>query len=152
MGGITRLLPLLLAGVTVSTVVDLHKRIIGGQECDNNERHHHVKWKFPNGDICGGTLISKSWILTAEHCKDSTITAYLGLHPRPEKDIPPVEITERVTFGAGHDIMLLKLPKAFKDVEPAPLPECNNCPTTGKKVQIAGYGPTGDNQPQAAVL
>ncbi|KAM4584774.1 uncharacterized protein PAE49_004221 [Odontesthes bonariensis] len=37
------LLSMLWVGVTVSTVVDLHKRIIGGAECGPNERLYHVK-------------------------------------------------------------------------------------------------------------
>uniref|UniRef100_A0A669BG97 Peptidase S1 domain-containing protein n=1 Tax=Oreochromis niloticus TaxID=8128 RepID=A0A669BG97_ORENI len=45
--------------VTVSTVVDLRKRIYGGQDCQN-ERHYHVKVileKDGKQSYCGGSLI-----------------------------------------------------------------------------------------------
>nr|XP_033472155.1 kallikrein-13-like isoform X2 [Epinephelus lanceolatus] len=38
-----------------------------------------------------------------------------------------------------HDIMLLKLPNPTQ-VQPVPLPDCNNRPRVNDAVQIAGYG------------
>ncbi|XP_034437701.1 anionic trypsin-like [Hippoglossus hippoglossus] len=67
MARLTTLLVAMWLGVTVSTVVDLEKRIIGGQECGPNERLYHVQLKDSAGS-CGGSLISDQWILTAAHC------------------------------------------------------------------------------------
>uniref|UniRef100_A0A3Q1H8G5 Peptidase S1 domain-containing protein n=1 Tax=Anabas testudineus TaxID=64144 RepID=A0A3Q1H8G5_ANATE len=74
LGGISPSLggELSISGVTVSTVVHLQKRIIGGQTCGKNERQYHVKLSTdPTGTslLCGGSLVSKQWILTAAHCK-----------------------------------------------------------------------------------
>ncbi|KAL7404668.1 hypothetical protein ABVT39_017809 [Epinephelus coioides] len=146
MGGFTGLLLLLWAGVTVSTVVDLQKRIIGGQTCGQNERPYHVRLRITDGarsGFCGGSLINNRWILTAAHCQKPGWTTYavLGVHPGPGTEVqitaPPVIYTEN--NGISHDIMLLKLPNPTQ-IQPVPLPRCNNRPRVGDAVQIAGYG------------
>ncbi|XP_049423498.1 kallikrein-8-like [Epinephelus fuscoguttatus] len=140
------------SSVTVSTVVDLQKRITGGQDCGQNERPYHVKLRITDGThetFCGGSLIGDQWILTAEHCQEPgwKIYATLGVHPGPGT---PVEIKSApVVFKRKdvlkidriHDIMLLKLPERTK-IKPVQLPDCNNCPKLGDTVQIAGHGAT----------
>ncbi|XP_034044443.1 anionic trypsin-like [Thalassophryne amazonica] len=149
---LTLLLLLLFAGVTVSSVVDLQKRIIHGGDCGPGERHYHVKLRIYahiRQQLCGGSLISDRWILTAAHCwiQNGTMYAYLGQHTGRRQ--PPVQIIQGTIFNDGlihHDIMLLKLPNPTQ-IHPVRLPPCNNRfqgsqPRPGQTVQMAGYGST----------
>ncbi|XP_059213016.1 trypsin-4-like [Centropristis striata] len=136
MAGMTCLLLLLWAGVTVSTVVDLQKRIIGGKDCD---RGYHVKLHRADPDsICGGSLISNQWILTAGHCwtDGGTWKVYLGGNE--------VQISESKKYTVDtkdHDIILLKL-SATTTTPHVNLPGPDNCKNTPEKVEVAGYGST----------
>ena len=68
-------------------------RIIGGKETEVNEYPWQVLFTFKkkNGrsSLCGGSLVSNSWILTAAHCfkngKAHIDKIYLGEHNRKIK-------------------------------------------------------------------
>ncbi|XP_068593896.1 trypsin-4-like [Cebidichthys violaceus] len=121
MARLTSLLFVLWVGVTVGTVVDLQKRIFGGHQCGQTERLYHVVLIGHDGtshNLCGGSLISDQWILTAAHCWKPgwTIKAVLGRHPHPVK-IVDIEAKPEIfqhkdimNIIRNHDIMLLKLP------------------------------------------
>ncbi|XP_030286040.1 kallikrein-8-like [Sparus aurata] len=149
MGGLTSLLLLLCVGVTVSTVLDLQKRIIGGHECPAGERGYHVKLVTENGALlCGGSLLKNNWILTAAHCWQWGMKVVVGVHPGPE--LNPVMITEPpVMYGDKkkiHDIMLLKLPDLVNLPKITPVDLPSDCKKQKPKpldtVKIAGSAVT----------
>ncbi|XP_060938658.1 serine protease 1-like [Limanda limanda] len=134
MACLTTLLFAMWLGVTVSTVVDLEKRIFGGEECGAKERLYHVKVISTDMDRqrfrCGGSLISDRWILTAGHCfkPGRTFTAYIGVHPGPPQVVRITEKPKIFNDGKIHDLMLLKLPGAV-GIKPVQLPDCQHRPT-----------------------
>ncbi|KAM8772687.1 kallikrein-8-like [Acanthopagrus schlegelii] len=145
MGGLTSLLLLLCVGVTVSTVLDLQKRILGGHDCPKGERGYHVKLLRENGgQLCGGSLLKNNWILTAAHCWEWGMKVVVGVHPGPELD-PVMVIEPPVMYRDDkkriHDIMLLKLPSLHNlpKITPVDLPDCKKQkPKPRDTVKIAG--------------
>ncbi|XP_028251434.1 kallikrein-8-like [Parambassis ranga] len=130
MAHLTFLHLVLWVGVTVSTALDLQKRIYGGKDCDPAQRAYHVKLRGVSGGLCGGSLIHKQWILTSAHCKESKMKATVGSEPE-------VEITRTVVYPE-HDIMLLLLPNPSK-ITPIRLPDCSEQPKIDK-IEVAGNG------------
>ncbi|XP_034437606.1 putative trypsin-6 [Hippoglossus hippoglossus] len=145
MARLTTLLVAMWLGVTVSTVVDLEKRIIGGQECGPNERLYHVQLISKGNSKCGGSLISDQWILTAAHCfaPGREFTAHIGVHAGTLQKVAITDPPEiYINDGKKHDLMLLKLPKAVVGVKPVRAPDCQHPPMRGDTVQIAGHAST----------
>ncbi|XP_043969725.1 hyaluronan-binding protein 2-like [Gambusia affinis] len=150
------LLLLLGLGVSMNSHASLHKRIIGGQNCDDKERLYHVRLERDNGTdsyLCGGSLIHRRWILTVAHCWRSqpewTMRATLGVHPRnATQETQTIQHNPVMYFDQReqrNDIMLLRLQRPVRNIRPVRLPRCNNRPKIGAVVQLAGEGPTSTN-------
>jgi len=95
---------------------DRRQLIEGGGESDLHEYPWQVRILW-DGLICGGSIIGRSWILTAAHCKQSgkpTISAGLGEHKRNAKTIIVhenyvPESTGLPVLPPQNDIMLIEL-------------------------------------------
>ncbi|XP_071403564.1 trypsin-3-like isoform X2 [Centroberyx affinis] len=123
-------------------------KIVGGYEC----RKHSVPYQVYLTDgkpLCGGTLLSREWVLSAAHCEKPFLKVGLGLHNRrkfegTEQFIMPTKVIPHPDYNSDtldNDIMLIKLSKPAtlnRYVRPATLP--TKCARDGTMCHISGWG------------
>ncbi|KAK2810514.1 hypothetical protein Q5P01_000400 [Channa striata] len=145
----TARLLLLWVGFAFSREADIQKRVVGGRQCQPNERLYHVRLSGldPDGtwSFCGGSLLTDRWILTASHCwqPGRTMFAVVGVHPGPGQRVEIISEPRiyRDNNDNVHDIMLLKLPYPT-NIPRVAYPDCDYSLQPGATVEIAGHGET----------
>src|SRR5262245_58219632 len=67
---------------SVSSAADFGTRIVGGTEAAPGEFPYIVSLHERGSHICGGSLIKKNWVITAQHCVTGTKIneIFIGLH------------------------------------------------------------------------
>lgn len=97
-------------------------RILGGQEAKPHEWPYMASVQVNGTHVCGGTLLSQSWVLSAAHCLDGlvqneSLQVLLGAHslsqPEPSKRLydvlRAVPHPDSRPQGIEHDLLLLQL-------------------------------------------
>ncbi len=127
---------------------DVTPQIVGGSETTPYSRPYQVALLMNGRQGCGGTLISKDWVLTAAHCLDSASTSNLtvkvGAHSMSAGDGTTLRVSQIISheywrgassITSGYDIAVLRLATpASSSITPAVLP------TQAIADQIAGVG------------
>ncbi|XP_067883037.1 serine protease 33-like [Heterodontus francisci] len=135
----------------------LSGRIAGGTDSEPGKWPWMVSIHEATTHICGGTLISNTWVLTAAHCidpsKKSSYTLYLGRYQQEgvnseEKTANIQEVIRHESHGEqqhNYDIALLQLMQTitYSDyIKPVSLPTSTFQVPCGAKVWVTGWGDT----------
>ncbi|XP_053355742.1 ST14 transmembrane serine protease matriptase a [Clarias gariepinus] len=148
-------------------------RIVGGLDATEGEFPWQVSLHIKNSiHVCGASLISENWLVTAAHCvqdepkvrlsQPGSWEVYLGLHTQKQMDkaekrnlkrIIPHPSYNEYTFDNDIALMELDSPVAFKDtIRPICLPSPSYNFPAGKSVTITGWGATREGGAGATVL
>ncbi|XP_044160581.1 transmembrane protease serine 9-like [Bufo gargarizans] len=134
-------------------------RIVGGTDAVDGEWPWQVSVHYQGSHICGGSLISTQWVLSAAHCFENSVSAadyqvYLGFHrlwvkPPPQAVISGVHTlivsAEYKGMGSRGDIALLRLSAPISPspyILPVCLPSASVTFPCGLECWVTGWGHT----------
>ncbi|XP_008436768.1 transmembrane protease serine 3 isoform X1 [Poecilia reticulata] len=141
-------------------------RIVGGNISKPGQFPWQVSLHFQREHICGGSIVTSSWILTAAHCvfgfdNASLWTVHAGLTEQLINGARSLAV-ERIVRHAqyrqkelDYDVALMRLqePLVFDGfVEPICLPNYGEEFTEGRMCWISGWGTTKENGESSVVL
>ncbi|XP_067420058.1 suppressor of tumorigenicity 14 protein isoform X2 [Emydura macquarii macquarii] len=150
-------------------------RIVGGLNSEVGEWPWQVSLHVKGqGHICGASLVSDKWLVSAAHCfqdtsqirySDATLwTAFLGLHDQSNRNSEKVQersikrIISNTLFNDytyDYDIAVLELqsPVTFTTtVRPICLPDSTHDFPAGKDIWVTGWGATSEGGAGATIL
>ncbi|XP_062242553.1 ST14 transmembrane serine protease matriptase a [Platichthys flesus] len=149
-------------------------RIVGGQDAEVGEFPWQISLHVKNfGHVCGASLISPRWLVTAAHCvqddartrysQPGTWEAYIGLHTQSKTGSPAVKMNlkqvishpnyNEYTFDNDIALMELASPVTYSDyIKPICLPAPQHDFKVGTEVWITGWGATREGGTAASVL
>ncbi|XP_057578613.1 granzyme H-like isoform X2 [Hippopotamus amphibius kiboko] len=130
------------------------KEIIGGHEAKPHSRPYMAFVQFLDKGSwkrCGGVLVQKDFVLTAAHCRGSSINVTLGAHNIKTQETTQQVIPVRRAIphpdynpkNYSNDIMLLQLERKAKRtaaVRPLSLPRGKSRVKPGQVCSVAGWG------------
>uniref|UniRef100_A0A182M8Z6 trypsin n=1 Tax=Anopheles culicifacies TaxID=139723 RepID=A0A182M8Z6_9DIPT len=139
-------------------------RIVGGFEINVADTPYQVSLQYHKRHICGGSILSSKWVLTAAHCTDgstpSSLTVRVGssMHASGGKVARVANIVQHPKYDdstTDFDYSLLELKDELKlsdDVKPVALPKQDEAVKDGTMTIVSGWGNTQSAAESNAVL
>ncbi|XP_078282920.1 transmembrane protease serine 3-like [Rhinoraja longicauda] len=132
-------------------------RIVGGTQSQVGDWPWQVSLHHKNQPVCGGTIISRDWVITATHCifddearKPSNWKVYSGFISQRRLSQATLSFISKIIVHKGYnadsndnDIALLKLSNPLRftgNIMPACLPTINQQFPNGSRCWITGFG------------
>ncbi|XP_053674738.1 trypsin 5G1-like [Anopheles nili] len=137
-------------------------KIVGGFEIDISQAPFQVSLRV-RGHICGGSIISKRWILTAAHCaspKEGPYEVRVGSSTSKSGGqlFSIKKVIQHPKYNSGtfkNDFALLELEidlEFSENVAPIDLPNQNEPVKEGTMLQVSGWGTTQNPNESNTVL
>ncbi|XP_076839101.1 transmembrane protease serine 3 isoform X2 [Brachyhypopomus gauderio] len=142
--------------IVCGTRPGLRARIVGGNLSTSEQFPWQASLQYQNQYLCGGTLITNQWIVTAAHCvygfaNPSLWSVRVGISEQPVSGAGDLAVATILYHGMYHlesvqyDIALVKLarPLTFNgQVQPICLPNYGEDFRPGSMCWVSGWGAT----------
>ncbi|KAJ3660287.1 hypothetical protein Zmor_004742 [Zophobas morio] len=132
-------------------------RIVGGSDIDISQVPWQISLQYYGSHICGGSIISEKWVVTAAHCTDGSSEQDLNIRAGTstlesggqEVDIAKIHQNPKFDdYNIDWDISLLELASPIDlsgNAAAVNLPEAGQTWPEGTETLVSGWGTTSED-------